>query len=120
MSLIKLIKQAAIEAVEQSSPMGIAYGTVTKINPLEINVEQRMNVKGDMILLTSNVIDHEVKVEIDEKTEDALTSQYNHIHKYKGIKEQIHKKGLKKGEKVLLLRINGGQKYIVLDRLVSQ
>lgn len=116
--MIQAIKQAAIEAVEQSSPMTIAYGTVTKTNPLEINVEQRMNIKGDMILLTSNVIDKEVEVEVNDKTEGGGTGP--HIHEYKGTKKHIHKKGLKVGEKVLLLRIQGGQKYIVLDRLVSE
>lgn len=116
--MIQIIKQAAIEAVEQSSPMTIAYGTVTKTNPLEINVEQRMNIKGDMILLTSNVVDIEVMVEVDDNTEDA-NGPDKHKHKYQGIKKHIHKKSLKVGEKVLLLRIQGGQKYIVLDRLVS-
>ncbi len=115
--MIQIIKQAAIEAVEQSSPMSIAYGTVTKANPLEINVEQRMNIKGDMILLTSNVIDKEVEVEVNDKTEEGGTGP--HIHEYKGIKKHIHKKSLKVGERVLLLRVQGGQKYIVLDRLVS-
>lgn len=117
--MIQIIKKAAIEAVEQSSPMAIAYGTVTSINPLEINVEQRMNIKGDMILLTSNVIDKEVEVEVNDMTEEALTNPYNHKHEYKGTKKHIHKKGLRVGEKVLLIRVQGGQKYIVLDRLVS-
>lgn len=115
--MMQIIKQAAIEAVEQNSPMTVAYGTVTKANPLEINVEQRMNIKGDMILLTSNVTDKEVEVEVNDKTEEGGTEP--HIHNYKGAKKHIHKKGLKAGEKVLLLRIQGGQKYIVLDRLVS-
>lgn len=117
MSMIQIIKQAAIEAVEQSSPMSIAYGMVTKANPLEINVEQRMNISGSMLLLTSNVIDKEIEVEINDKTEEGGTGA--HIHEYKGTKKHIHKKGLKAGEKVLLLRVQGGQKYIVLDRLVS-
>lgn len=117
MSMIQIIKQAAIEAVEQSSPMTIAYGTVTKATPLGINVEQRMDISGEMILLTSNVIDQEVEIEVNDKTEEGGTGP--HIHEYKGTKKHIHKKGLKVGEKVLLLRIQGGQKYIVLDRLVS-
>lgn len=118
MNIIQAVKQAAIEAVEQSSPMSIAYGIVTKINPLEINVEQRMNISGSMLLLTSNVIDREVEVEVSDKTEEGGTGP--HIHEYKGTKKHIHRKGLKVGEKVLLLRVNGGQKYIVLDRLVSE
>ncbi len=121
MSLINLIKKAAIDAVKQSSPMEIAYGTVENENPLEINIEQlNENISGDMILLTSNVMNHDVNVEVDDETEESLGSQYNHIHLYQGEKKHVHKKGLKLGEKVLLLRTDGGQMYIVLDRLVSR
>lgn len=115
--MISLIKQAAIEAVEQSSPTTIAYGIVTKINPLEINVEQRMNIPEEMILLTSNVIDKEVEVVVNDEVEEAGVNP--HKHSYKGNKKHIHKNSLKAGEKVLLLRVQGGQKYIVLDRLVE-
>ncbi|NLY46761.1 MAG: DUF2577 domain-containing protein [Tissierella sp.] len=92
-----------MEAVEESSPMGIAYGVVTKISPLEINVEQRMNIGGDMLIPTSNVIDKVIEIKIGNGSRETMII-YN---------------GLSIGEKVLLLRENGGQKYIVLDRLVS-
>lgn len=104
MNLIQIIKQASIEAVDQSSPMSIAYGTVTKTNPLEINIEQLKNsISGDMILLTSNVMDKNTEIKIGGSKIDTII--YN---------------GLKTGEKVLLLRVDGGQKYIVLDRLVDE
>ncbi len=116
MSMIQIIKQAAIEAVNQSSPMSVAYGIVTKISPLEINVDQRMNISSSMILLTSNVITKEIEFEIEDTTEETNL----HIHEYKGKKKCAVLNGLKVGEKVLLLRVQGGQKYIVLDRLVSE
>lgn len=115
MSLTSKIKRAAMDAIEEGKPVAITYGTVISVTPLEINVEQRMNIKGNMILLTSNVIDKEVEVEVNDITEE----KEGHKHEYKGTKKHIHKKGLKVGEKVLLLRVQGGQKYIVLDRLVS-
>ena len=113
--LAKLIKEAAIDAIEQSSPVGVSYGTVTKVNPLVINVDQRMNISSRMILLTSNVIDKEIDVEIEDETEETNS----HMHKYKGQKKYKVLEGLKVGEKVLLLRVQGGQKYIVWDRLVE-
>ncbi|WMM26997.1 DUF2577 domain-containing protein [Tissierella sp. MB52-C2] len=111
--MIQIIKQAAIDAVDQSSPTSVSYGIVTKVNPLVINVDQRMNISSRMILLTSNVIDKEIDVEIEDETEETNS----HIHKYKGKKKYKVLKGLKVGEKVLLLRVQGGQKYIVWDRL---
>ncbi|MGN9164973.1 DUF2577 domain-containing protein [Tissierellaceae bacterium HCP3S3_D8] len=114
--MIQIIKQAAVDAVDQRSPMNIAYGTVTKTNPLEINVDQRMPISSEMLLLTSNVINKEIEFEIEDKTEENNL----HIHEYKGQKKCTVLNELKVGEEVLLLRVQGGQKYIVLDRLVSE
>lgn len=82
--MIQIIKQAAIEAVEQSSPMTIAYGTVTKTNPLEINVEQKLPLTKDFIVNT--------------KTFNMATFEI--------------------GDKLILLRVQGGQEYIYIDKLV--
>ena len=41
----------------------------------------------------------------------------NHDHEYKGDKWFKVNLALKAGESVLLLRIDGGQKFIILDRL---
>lgn len=102
MSMISLIKQAAIEAVEQNSPTSITYGEVISINPLEINIDQKFSISKEFILLTSNVIDRETEININD-----------------GIKNKaVIFDGLKEGDEVLLLRAQGGQKYIILDRLV--
>ena len=102
MSMISLIKQAAIEAVEQNSPTSITYGEVTSVNPLEINIDQKFSISKEFIFLTSNVIDKETEITIDD-----------------GIKNKaVIFDGLKEGDEVLLLRAQGGQKYIILDRLV--
>ena len=34
--LVRSVKQAAIEAVKADGPMGVCYGTVTAVSPLEI------------------------------------------------------------------------------------
>lgn len=97
-----MIKQAAIEAVNQSSPMTATYGTVTKIDPLEINVEQRLPIPSEALILTSRVIDREIEISINGGTRNSA----------------ILFDALKVGEEVTLLRVQGGQKYIVLDRSV--
>ncbi len=48
-----------------------------------------------------------------ESTEDAT----KHAHEYKGRKKVLLHYGLKQGESVLLVRMQGGQKYLVLDRI---
>lgn len=51
------------------------------------------------------------------RTEGAGYYDLTHTHKYEGTKSFTLHLALRKGERVLLLRADGGQKYIVLDRL---
>lgn len=44
-------------------------------------------------------------------------SATKHSHEYKGKKKIMLHYGLKQGESVLLIKMQGGQKYIVLDRI---
>lgn len=69
-------------------PCGIFFGVVTSAEPLEINVEQKMALGREHLILTS------------------LVSSIDDISLNLG-----------KNEKVMLLRVQGGQKFIVLDRL---
>jgi hypothetical protein len=127
-NLIEIIKQAAIEAVTTSNPCAIMFGTVTSINPLKINVEQRLTLDASHLILTSLVRDIEVDMTLNHSTEehthkhtipgDSSTSNETHKHDIKGKKTIKVHLGLKVGESVILLRVQGGQKYIVLDRVV--
>ncbi len=51
------------------------------------------------------------------ETDNALGVNLNHTHAYKGRKTFLVHAGLVMGEKVLLLRVQGGQKYVVWDRI---
>lgn len=44
MNLIGIIKSAAADAVEAGNPVAILRGTVTGIEPLSINVDQRFTL----------------------------------------------------------------------------
>ena len=97
--LVRLVKRAAVEAVAAGNPMGVCFGTVTSASPLKIMVDQKKTLTDAQLILTNNVRDFSVEVTCSGET-----------HKFK-----MHL-GLKKGEKVILLRCDGGQKFIVLDR----
>lgn len=128
--MIQIIKQAAIDAVDQSSPMTITYGTVTKINPLEIMTDQKTPLFSEVLALTSNVINRKAKISFDNPAIKNIVKNYSIDDEAGGnyklsFQEKVKNEvtiydGLKVGEKVILLRVNGGQKYIVLDRLVSE
>lgn len=102
-NLVRLIKKAAVEAVEASSPFAMKIGEVTSVNPLKISINQKIAIPASQLMLTNAVRDHSVYM--TAAGGDGEREKYT-----------VHL-GLKTGEKVLLLRCDGGQKFIVLDRL---
>ena len=91
--LIRLIKQAAVDAVNAQKPFSFAVGKVKSTNPLQIELNQKMTLTASMLYLTSAV------------------KKYTENNPYN---EDL---SLRTGETVMLLRCDGGQKFIVLDRL---
>ncbi len=95
-NFLEIIKRAAVDADEQSQPCDFLFGTVVSGSPLKIRVEQKLELGGAQLVLTRNVSDFKVK--IDGETEIEI------------------KNALKAGDKVVLLKQRGGQKFLVLDR----
>ncbi len=121
-NLIEIIKQASVEAIEASNPTAFVYGTVVSANPLKINLEQRLTLDASHLILTTLVRDFSVDVTLDHATANAQggtgdSSFATHKHAVSGKKAMTVHLGLKEGEQVLLIRRQGGQKYIVLDRI---
>ena len=113
--LYNSIKISAIKAVEASQPCDFLYGEVTSISPLKIMVEQKMTLGSAQLVLTRNVTDYSVEATIDWNTEDADT----HNHNIVGVKKITIHNGLNIGDKVVLLKKKGGQKYLILDKVVD-
>lgn len=76
-----MIKHIALNAVESSKPVGLFFGTVIATDPLEVQVEQKMTLEADFLIIASAV------------------------------------QSLAKSDKVILLRVQGGQQYVVLDKI---
>ena len=107
------IKTVAMNALEASKPSGIFFGTVLSASPLKIQVEQKMTLGAEFLVLSTLVQDFTVNMTVDHQTE----VEAEHLHDYKGTKAFRVHLGLKAGEKVILLRVQGGQQFIVLDRV---
>lgn len=128
---VELIKRAALGAVEASKPVNVLFGTVISAAPLKISVEQKLTLGQKQLILSRNVTDYSVAMTVDHTTEnhshthtieDTYTgggsaSMETHNHEYKGTKTFRVHNALKSGEKVILIRVQGGQKYLVFDRL---
>jgi hypothetical protein len=96
--MLNAIKLAALSAMEAGNPVAVMFGEVTKTNPLEVNVDQRFTIDADFLVQTAATA--ELKVTI-------------------GGTEYIIRPELQVGDRVVLLRIQGGQKYLILDKVVS-
>jgi len=130
--IVRTMKKAGAGAVEASSPMNIVFGTVTSAAPLRISVEQKLALEGPQLILSRSVTDHYVDMAVAHATETeaqhvhAIADTYTgggasqptqHLHAYSGTKKFRALCALKEGEQVALIRVQGGQKYFVLDRL---
>lgn len=77
--LVKSFKQAALDAVDSTKPVNVFFGEVTNISPLKINVEQKMTLGENQLILSRNVTDFETEINIDGETEDASINM-THSH----------------------------------------
>lgn len=118
---VRSVKQAALDAVKADCPMAVCFGAVVSASPLKIQVDQKKTLTAAQLILTSRVRDTTVEMTVDHQTEGASggsgdASFASHQHAYKGRKFFRVHLGLRTGEQVILLRCDGGQKYVVLDR----
>lgn len=102
--MIRIIKQASAEAIEEGKPVNLVYGVVENAEPLEIRIDQKLLLKGGFLVLTRNVTDYEVQM-----SSPPLTT-------VDGAGFRVLN-SLKKGERVVMARMQGGQRFIVLDRI---
>ncbi|MCW2277727.1 DUF2577 domain-containing protein [Heliophilum fasciatum] len=114
--MLDAIKRAGLAAVEAGNPVAILFGTVTGVNPLEVNVEQRFTLTEDFLVVPERMIHYEVD----------LTHKHDYIDTPAGEKKTqtalsplVIRKRLEVGENVLLMRVQGGQRYVILDRVVA-
>ena len=106
--------QKAIKNMADSMKLtDLVYGEVTSISPLKIKVDQKLELTSSVIILTSAVIEKKIN--------------YSHTHGYSNgttstespdLSEVIIVEGLLIGDKVIMLRVENGQKFIVLSKVV--
>lgn len=148
-SFVDMFRMSADQLMNSKQLTAVVFGNVTRVNPLEITLDQKVKLSEAFLTLTNAVKDHVVDITVgwttvednylDEKamlhTHDGtpltgnmgkpiagltgMTMNFDttHHHDIKGRKKIIVHNGLTLGERVILLRVEGGQNYIVLDRV---
>ena len=124
--LVETLKRAAVEAMEAKKPVNVYFGEVVSAAPLKINVEQKMMLGEKQLILSRNVTNFKTSISAGNiknyyytgSTEDSGTAPVSpsHVHAVGKIEVTVHN-GLVVGDEVILIRQQGGQKFIVLDRI---
>lgn len=94
-------------------PTAVMVGRVENESPLTVIVEQRLTLTQKQLIVPERLTSHAVIASVDTTTE--MTE--GHQHSISGDKKITLQSSLGSGDFVLLLRMQGGQKYVVLDRL---
>lgn len=110
---IKTMKQLAIEAVESLKPVNISFGKVISVSPLKVQIEQKLTLTKEQLVLSEKVTNYKTSIYLDAST----TSVEDHKHALKGTFNVTVNNSLKINDEVILLRMQQGQKYIILDRI---
>ena len=83
MSLADKIKKLSLDAFGSTNPVAVIIGTVSKVGPLEVSIEQRMTLPRDFFIIPASL------------------------------------PPLVLGDRLILLRAQGGQDYVILDKVVD-
>lgn len=78
--LVRTIKKAAVDAVNAQNPTTLVFGKVLGVNPLQIQIEQKITLDDKQIIRTKHVT-------------------------------------INTGDILVLLRMQGGQQYLILAEL---
>ena len=115
-----MIKQAGIDAQNATNPTAILFGSVTKVNPLEVNVDQRFTLTEDFLVLTERIARYEVSLKHGHQYEDVSDAgSTQRTTDEQLVPNMIVRHGLIVGDKVILLRVQGGQQYVIMDKAVG-
>lgn len=100
--ILKEIQKLVLGVLNAQKLATVIYGNVLRVDPLEVQIDQKLTLKEEQLKLTRAVMDYEVEMGVN------------------GGPEQIYKiyNGLNTGDKVTMIRVHGGQQYLIIDKEV--
>lgn len=143
--MIEVIQDIIRQSIDFNKFSDITYGEVVGVDPLKIKLNEILTLEEENIILTNAVKDHKIDITVQWETEDKkvdLIDNHTHLwaggafgatgpvnkstdinsthkHDIKGKKKIIVHNKLKSGEKVLMIKTYGGQKYVIIDRITE-
>ena len=107
--LLDAMKMAGMGAVDNAGPVRVMFGVVASAAPLSVRVDQKLILPEQALILTDAVRDHEKSITIsgitDSSGDSISTTTTITVHN-----------ALNVGESVILIRVQGGQKYLIIGK----
>lgn len=121
MKIVNTIKEIASTVILNGEPMEVIVGEVVSVSPLAIKIDPKLTVPEENIILTKNTREWTMEMSVDHVTENragggGMAEFASHNHDYVGRKKYLVHNQLVMGDKVIMLKETGGQRYIALDR----
>lgn len=122
--IVGAIKDIVVNTIRSLSLSDIEIGEVVSADPLIIQTESKIPLDASSIVLTKNTSLHSIDMSVDHLTENragggGMAEYASHNHEYKGRKTYLVHNELLVGEKVILLRESGGQRYIAIEKFYN-
>ena len=123
--LIDIMKRASLDAANSVQMCDLRYGKVVSTSPLKVQVTNQFTIPQSLLVVPEHLTNHTVKVKVDWSTGGGGSHDHGgetptegtHSHSISGTKTMTVYGALKIGDKVALLRKQGGQSYFILDRI---
>lgn len=135
--ILDIVKQASMNAMENAQMCDLRYGTVVSASPLKVQITSQFIIPESLLVVPQHLTNYKLECTltesnqsisgVTEKSEDLKDEQdplKKHTHKFSvklpstGGRQTITvHNGLKVGDKVALVRKQGGQSYFILDRI---
>jgi hypothetical protein len=109
--MLELIKQASINAINASNPLDIEFGTVTDSENITIRINQKKTLSKEFFVVPESLTRYEVSLKNCNIVNETSTDS--------GLEKLIIREGLNIGDAVILLKIESGARYLILDKVVK-
>lgn len=101
--LISLIKTAALDAVNDAKLADVRQGKVIQINPLKVQISDTLPLPASVLVVPEHLTDRDISIQLTGTTESFTSMKLLN--------------GLQVGDRVMLIRKEGGQLYYIIDRI---
>lgn len=129
MGMLDIIKQASVGAVGAENPVNVLFGEVlsistttletvnkgihyynSSIDKIQIKIDQKLILEKEFFIIHEGLTRYEIDLTHSHSITNGTASN--------SLDRIIIREGLKVGDSVLLLRVQGGQQYVIWNKVV--